>query len=98
MSSIVEIRGFHIIDTAANNIFSGMCADPNSIDLIIEISITSGYENEPYIGLFNRILKAHCRVSFFILPFTNIPCWIVIEIVYSQFFWLNLYVPNDCIS
>ena len=51
-------------------------------------------EVERYI----HTLKEHVWACYNILPFDKYPCWLIIEMVYTQKFWLNAFPHVDGIS
>ena len=67
-------------------------------DLRICLNTTSQDEHVPEVEQYIRTLKECVRACYNILPFDKYPCCLIIEMVYTQNFWLNAFPHVDGIS
>lgn len=62
------------------------------------INVACRDEHIPEIESYNRFIKEHVRVRYIILPFKHVPPIFIIELVYSEVFWRNMFALKGCIS
>ena len=67
-------------------------------DLGVRLNTTSHDEHVPVVERYIHTLKERVRACYNILPFDKHPQWLIIEMVYTQKFWLNAFPHVDRIS
>ena len=93
---VYAVRGFRVTIIMADNQFESMrgkLADMGAI-----INVVSRDEHVPEIERYNRTIKERVRAGYNILPFNHMPPILIIELVYSQVFWRNMFALKGGIS
>jgi hypothetical protein len=67
-------------------------------DLGVTLNKYSGEEHVPVAEQHIHTLKEHCRCICNTLPFTKLPGMLIVQIVSTCIFWLNIYPPTDGVS
>jgi hypothetical protein len=90
-------RGFNITHILADGQFEPLRGDVANLG--ITLNIVSRDEHVPEIERYIRTVKERTRCVYNTLPFRRIvPSRIIIEMVYSSVFWLNMFPAIDGIS
>ena len=96
VSKIYNSRGFKVDTILADGQFEPICGEIT--DLRIHLNTTSRDEHVPEVEQYICTLKEHVRACYNILPFDKYPHHLIIEMVYTQKFWLNAFPHMDGIS
>eukprot|EP00804_Cyclotella_cryptica_P010564 CCRYP_019864-RA/>CCRYP_019864-RA protein AED:0.30 eAED:-0.33 QI:0/0/0/0.5/1/1/2/0/271 len=89
-------RGFRVTVILADNQFEPMRGDLANLGAII--NVVSRDEHVPEIERFNRTIKERVRTAYNVLPFEFVPPVFIIELVYAQVFWRNMFAIKGGIS
>ena len=93
---VYAIQGFKVTIIMADNQFESMRGEFANTGAII--NMVSRDEHIPKIGRNNRTIKEHVQAGYNILPFNHMPPILIIELVYSQVFWCNMFTLKGGIS
>ena len=93
---VYTIQGFRATIIMANNQFESMRGEFADMGAII--NVVSRDEHVPEIEQYNRTIKERMRAGYNILPFNHMPPILIIELVYSQVFWRNMFALKGGIS
>lgn len=96
IKSLCVKRGFQVHTFLMDNEFEHLRGALASMK--IHLNIVSKGEHIPEIERYNRIVKEQTRFIYSMLPFKKMPSCIVIEMVYSSVFWLNMFPHNNGVS
>jgi hypothetical protein len=94
--NVYAIRGFRVTIVLADNQFESMRGDLANLGAII--NVVSRDEHVPEIERYNRTIKDRVRSAYNVLPFTHVPPVLIVELVYSQVFWRNMFALKGGIS
>jgi len=89
-------RGFHVKTCNGDGEFQplrGILADATS-----QLNITAEDEHVPEVERYIRTLKERTRATYNVLPFKKIPGMMIVEMVHSSNYWLNMFPANDGVS
>jgi hypothetical protein len=89
-------RGFRATIILADNQFESMRGELADLGAII--NIVSRDEHVPEIERYNHTVKERVRSAYNILPFKHVPPVFIVELVYTQVFWRNMFALNGGIS
>eukprot|EP00804_Cyclotella_cryptica_P027764 CCRYP_009202-RA/>CCRYP_009202-RA protein AED:0.72 eAED:0.12 QI:0/-1/0/1/-1/1/1/0/1137 len=89
-------RGFRVTVILADNQFEPMRGELANLGAII--NVVSHDEHVPEIERFNRTIKERVRAAYNVLPFEFVPPVFIIELVYAQVFWRNMFAIKGGIS
>ncbi|KAL7480429.1 hypothetical protein ACHAW6_006122, partial [Cyclotella cf. meneghiniana] len=89
-------RGFRVSIILADNQFESMRG--GLADLGAIINVVSRDEHVPEIECYNRTIKDRVRSTYNMLPFTFVPPVFIVELVYTQVFWRNMFAIKGGIS
>jgi len=64
----------------------------------VTLNIVTNNEHVPEVDCYIRTLKERTRSVYNSLPFKKFPNRLLIEIVYAQVFWLNVFPSDNGIS
>ena len=62
------------------------------------INIVSQDEQVPEVEQYNITIKDHIQSAYNVIPFQLAPPILIVELVYTQVFWLNMFVVKGGIS
>jgi len=93
---VYALRGFIVRYMYMDGEFE--CLRYDLADMKIHLNIVSRDEHVPEIERSNRAIKDRVRCVYNSLPFTQIPDRMIINIIYGQFFWLNVFPTKNEIS
>ena len=91
-------RVFKVRAIPSDNEFAPLLEDKKVLMFGIMLNLTSQDEHQPHVERFIRTLNERCRMCFSLLPFSNIPKRVTLELVYCQVYWYNFTIPEDYIS
>ncbi len=94
--SIYIKRGFLLEIVEADGQFEPLRGELSEIG--ITLNRCSREEHVPVAERRIRTLKERCRCIFNTLPFTKLPAMLVVQMVSTCNFWLNVYPPKDGVS
>jgi hypothetical protein len=80
----------------ADNQFEPMRGELANLGAII--NVVSRDEHVPEIEHYNRTIKERVRAAYTVLPFQFVPPVFLVELVYAQVFWRNMFALKDGIS
>eukprot|EP00804_Cyclotella_cryptica_P027713 CCRYP_010317-RA/>CCRYP_010317-RA protein AED:0.22 eAED:0.22 QI:0/-1/0/1/-1/1/1/0/146 len=89
-------RGFCVTVILADNQFEstrGCLADLGAV-----INVVSHDEHVPKIERYNRTIKERVRSAYNMLPFKFVPPIFIVELVYAQVFWQNMFALKGSIT
>jgi hypothetical protein len=89
-------RGFKVTIILTDNQFKSIRSEQADMSAII--NIVSRDEHVPKVERYNQTIKDHVCSVYKILPFKHIPPIFVVELVYSQVFWRNMFAIKGGIS
>ncbi len=89
-------RGFRVTIILADNQFEPMRGELADLGAII--NVVSRDEHVPEIERFNRTIKERVRAAYNVLPFKFVPPVFIVELVYAQVFWRNMFAIKGGIS
>ena len=95
---IYKVRGFKVKQVFADNQFKCIEDDLLKLDDPVTVNITAADEHVPRVERNNRTVKERVRCVFSSTPFKKMPIRMVIELVYSTYFWLNSVIPKHGVS
>ena len=90
------VRGFRVTIVLADNQFESMRGDIADLGAIV--NVVSRDEHVPEIERYNRTIKERVRSQYNMLPFDCIPPVLLVELVYSQVFWRNMFALRGGVS
>jgi hypothetical protein len=91
-------RGFRVSDAHTDNEFEPMRADLMDAKVNLNV-VASNNEHIPEIERHIRTVKDRVRCMYnHAVPFKKMPSRMIMEIVTSATFWLNMFPPRDGIS
>ena len=93
---VYTVRGFRVTIILADNQFESMRGEIAALGAII--NVVSRDEHVPEIERYNRTIKERVRAEYNVLPFTFIPPALLVELVYTQVFWRNMFALRGGIS
>ena len=93
---VYAIHGFKAATILADNQFESMRVE--IADMSVLINIVSRDEHVPKIERYNRTIKERVQAQYNVLPFEHYLPIFMIEMVYSQVFWCNMFALKGCIS
>ena len=94
--SVYSLRGFRVTIILADNQFESMRGEIADLGAIV--NVVSRDEHVPEIERYNRTIKDQVRSVYNILPFKYMPPIMIVELVYSQVFWRNMFALKGGIS
>ena len=89
-------RGFRVSDAHTDNEFEPMRAD--LMDAKVNLNVASNNEHVPEIERHIRTVKDRVRCMYNSVPFKKMPSRMIVEMVTSATFWLNMFPPRDGVS
>jgi hypothetical protein len=89
VASIYKQRGFHITWAFMNNDFQSLRGE--LADMGIGYNEAGRDRHVPQIEQYIQTVKERMRATFNMLPFTNMPSILMIEMVWAAVFWLNAF-------
>jgi hypothetical protein len=89
-------RGFRVSDAHTDNEFEPMQA--NLMDAKVNLNVASNNEHVPKIERHIRTVKDCVRCMYNSVSFKKMPSCMIVEMVTSATFWLNMFPPRDEIS
>ena len=93
---VYATRGFRVSIIMADNQFESMRGE--LADMGALINVVSRDEHVPEIERYNRTIKERVRSAYNMLPFKFVPPVFIIELVYAQVFWRNMFALAGSIS
>jgi len=90
------VRGFRITIILADNQFESMRGDIASLGAIV--NVVSRDEHVPEVERYNRTIKDRVRSQYNMLTFKVVPPIIIVELVYAQVFWRNMFALKRGVS
>jgi hypothetical protein len=93
---VYTVRGFRVTIILADNQFESMRGDIANLGAIV--NVVSRDEHVPEIERYNRTIKDRVRSQYTMLPFKYVPPIVIIELVYSQVFWRNMFALRGGVS
>ena len=93
---IYNARGFKVDIVLADGQFEPICGE--IADLRVHLNTTSRDKHVPEVEQYIHTLKERVRACYNILLFDKYPFHLIIEMVYTQKFWLNAFPHMDRIS
>ena len=98
VSATYTSRGFTIVAAAADNGFSTLEHNLEFVELQITLNLATKDDHEPYIEMFNRIIKEKYKMGITGVPFTKLPKRMAVELVHAMILWYNFIILDDYIS
>ena len=89
-------RGFKLVGCHADNEFEPMRGDLAALGM--ELNVVSADEHVPEIERYIRTVKERTRCVYITVPFKAMPTRMIVEMVLSSVFWLNMFPPADGVS
>jgi hypothetical protein len=96
VNALYKNRGFRLMTGHTDNEFEPMRG--NLLDLGIELNVVSNDEHVPEIERYIRTVKERTRCIYNSVPFRKMPSRMIVEMVQSSVFWLNMFPPKDGVS
>ena len=99
IKSVVAIyskRGFRVNEAHTDNEFEPMRAQ--LMDVKVNLNVASNNEHIPEIERHIRTVKDRVRCMYNAVSFKKMPSCMIMEIVTSATFWLNMFPPADGVS
>ena len=94
--AIYSQRGFRVNTAHTDNEFEPMRAQ--LMDSKVHLNAVSNSEHVPEIERHIRTVKDRTRCTYSTVPFKKMPSRMIVEMVMSATFWLNMFPPVDGIS
>jgi len=91
-----RLRGFNVIECRGDGEFKplvGTLADART-----QLNTTAEDEHVPEVERYIRTLKERTRSTYNVLPFKKLPGMMIVEMVHSSNYWLNMFPANDGVS
>jgi hypothetical protein len=89
-------RGFRVKECHGDNEFEPLRA--TLADAGSHLNVTSEDENVPKIERYIRTIKERCRATYNTVPFKKMPGMMIVELIHSCNFWLNMFPARDGVS
>ena len=89
-------RGFKLVGCHADNEFEPMRGDLAALGM--ELNVVSADEHVPEIERYIRTVKERTQCVYNTVPFKAMPTRMIVEMVLSSVFWLNMFPPADGVS
>jgi hypothetical protein len=102
MTAIHQVRavymkcGFHITHLLMDGQFNSLCRELSALN--ITLNMVANNEHVPEVERYIHTVKECVRCAYNTLPFTKLPKWLIIELIYSCVFWLNSFPANGRVS
>jgi hypothetical protein len=96
IKAIYAKRGFKIIMCHTDGEFESMRGD--LLDLGMDLNVVSAGEHVPEVERYIWTVKERTRCVYNTVPFKCMPSSMIVEMVHSGVFWLNMFPPEDGIS
>ena len=93
---VYATRGFRVSIILVDNQFESMQGDLADLGAIV--NIVSRDEHVPEVERYNRTIKERVCSVYNILPFQYFPPVFIVELVYAQVFWRNMFALKGGIS
>jgi hypothetical protein len=90
------VRGFRVTIILADNQFESLRGDIANLGAIV--NVVSRDEHVPEIERYNRTIKDRVRSQYTVMPFKMVPPIVIIELVYAQVFWRNMFALTGGVS
>jgi hypothetical protein len=94
--SLYRKRGFRIRECHGDGEFESLRA--TLADAQSSLNVTAEDEHVPEIERYIRTIKERTRCVYNIVPFKRMPGLMIVELVHSSNFWLNMFPANDGVS
>mgnify|MGYP000075705535 CR=1 FL=1 len=79
-----------------DNEFAAMRAD--LLDMKIDLNVVSKDEHVPEVERYICTIKERTQCVYNTVPFKMMPSRMIVEMVHSSVFWMNMFPPDDGIS
>jgi hypothetical protein len=94
--ALYKQRGFRVTNCYGDGEFESLRA--NLADLGTQLNVTSENEHVPEAERFIRTIKERARAAYNMVPFKRMPGVMIVELVHSSNYWLNMFPANDGVS
>jgi hypothetical protein len=94
--NVYRSRGFRMTIILADNQFKSMRGDLADLGAII--NVVSHDKHVPEVERYNRTIKEPIKLTYNMLPFTQVPPVFIVELVYTHLFWRNMFALRGGIS
>jgi hypothetical protein len=89
-------RGFRVRMAHTDNEFAAMRAD--LLDMKIDLNVVSKDEHVPEVERYICTIKERTQCVYNTVPFKMMPSQMIVKMVHSSVFWMNMFPPDDGIS
>jgi hypothetical protein len=89
-------RGFRVKECHGDGEFEALRADV--ADVHAQLNVTSENEHVPEVERYIRTIKERCRAVYNTVPFKRLPGMMIVEMIHSCNYWLNMFPANDGVS
>jgi hypothetical protein len=96
LTSLYRKQGFRIRECHGDGEFESLHA--TLADAQSSLNVTAEDEHVPEIERYIRTIKERTRCIYNVVPFKRMPGLMIVELVHSSNFWLNMFPANDGVS